>query len=59
MLRDELIGSIDYDITSIYFKDRHTIEHQWMALSNPDSVNFTEIAGILRCSISVLAEGDK
>jgi len=58
-LRDELIGSIDYDITSIYFKDRHTIEHQWMALSNPDSINFTEIAGILRCSFSVLAEGDK
>jgi hypothetical protein len=30
-----------------------------MALSNPDYVSFTVIADILRCSISVLAEGDK
>lgn len=59
MLRDELIGACDYDITTVYFKDKHTIEHQWVALSNPESTNFTDISGILRVSITVQAEGDE
>jgi hypothetical protein len=35
ILRDELIGSYSFDLTKIYFMDRHTIEHQWLALVNP------------------------
>lgn len=27
IMRDELIGLYDIDITKVYFKDRHTIEH--------------------------------
>jgi hypothetical protein len=58
-LRDELIGVCDFDITTVYFKPNHTIEHQWVALCNPESSNFTDLAGVLRISITVQAEGDE
>jgi len=58
-LKDEIIGCYDFDITTIYFKDKHTIEHQWIALSNPESSNFTDLSGVLRLSISIQAEGDE
>lgn len=59
MFRDELIGEYAFDITTIYFRENHTLEHQWIALSNPESSNFSSVQGILRVSITVQAEGDE
>jgi regulator of sigma D len=35
------------------------LEHQWIALSNPESSSFSSVQAILRVSISVQAEGDE
>jgi len=59
LFRDDLIGSYDFDITFVYFKDKHTIQHQWIALSNPESDDFSEITGYLKLSINVQGPGDE
>ena len=57
--KDELIGYYEFDIQTIYFSnDKHTLQHQWIALSNPSSSDFTEISGVLLVSIAIQAEGD-
>ena len=49
----------NFDIPEIYFNEKHAIFHQWVALSNPNSENFTDITGYLKLSISVIANGDE
>jgi len=58
VFKDEIIGCYEFDSTQIYFNEDHTIYHQWLAFYNPESVNMTEVSGLLRVSISVLSEGD-
>jgi hypothetical protein len=33
--------------------------HKWVALSNPESENFNEVAGYLKLSMSVSTVGDE
>lgn len=33
--------------------------HKWLALSNPASSNFNEVAGYLKISITIAATGDE
>ena len=58
-LRDELVGSYQFDMTFVYFKEKHVIHNQWIALINQESENFNEIAGYLKVSISVQGPGDE
>jgi hypothetical protein len=37
----------------------HTLEHRWIALSNPASKSYEEICGYLKVSIAVTTKGDK
>ena len=37
----------------------HSLLHKWLALSNPGSENYNEVAGYLKISISVSAAGDQ
>jgi hypothetical protein len=46
------------DVSYIYFQDKHAIQHQWLAFSNPDGKDFNEITCYLRVSISVICQGD-
>lgn len=59
LFRDELIGRYDFDITSVYFREKHCIQHQWIALFNPEGENFSDISGYLLVSISVQGPGDE
>lgn len=59
MFRDELIGLYEFDITSVYFKEKHTLQHQWIALFNPEGADFSQITGNLQISISVQGPGDE
>lgn len=43
----------------IYFMKDHALLHKWLALSNPNSENFNEVAGYLKLSISVSTSGDE
>lgn len=47
------------DLTHIYFQEKHTIFHQWLALSNPNNEDYTKVAGYLKISISVIGTGDE
>lgn len=58
LLKDTVIGLYEFDLSHIYFKDKHVMEHQWVALSNPAGENFNEISGYLKVSISVTGQGD-
>jgi len=58
-LKDEMVGMYEFDISSIYFRDKHCFEHQYVGLSNPDAENFSEIKGLLKMSISVMGPGDE
>jgi hypothetical protein len=57
--KDALIGAYEFDITYIYFMDKHSLMHKWLALSNPASTNFTEVAGYLKLSITIAGSGDE
>ncbi len=35
-LKDDLIGIYELELTQIYFGKDHCMEHQWLALSNPE-----------------------
>ena len=37
----------------------HSLMHRWLALSNPNSEVFNEVAGYLKISITVAATGDE
>ncbi len=56
--KDALIGSYEFDVAFIYFMKDHTLFHQWVALCNPASENFSEVFGYLKLSITVAAGGD-
>jgi len=57
--KDALIGAYEFDITFIYFMKQHALMHKWLALSNPNSENFSEVAGYLKVSITICASGDE
>ena len=59
MFRDEMIGTYEFDMTTVYFKPKHAIQHQWIALFNPESEDFSEITGNLKISIAVQGPGDE
>jgi hypothetical protein len=47
MFRDEMIGTYDFDVTTVYFKDKHALQHQYVALFNPDGEDFSQVTGYL------------
>ena len=55
---DALIGEFEIDLVSIYFSDKHALQHQWVALSNLKK-NFEEIKGFMKFSASCVGPGDE
>jgi hypothetical protein len=54
-----MIGSYSFDLAYIYMMKEHTMEHQWIAMSDPSSDNFSEVTAYMKLSISVAGEGDE
>jgi len=59
IFRDEMIGMYEFDMTTLYFKPKHALQHQWIALFNPEGEDFSEITGNLKISIAVQGPGDE
>ena len=59
IFRDEMIGMYEFDMTTVYFKEKHAMQHQWIALFNPEGEDFSEITGNLKISIAVQGPGDE
>ena len=57
--KDAVIGAYEFDIAFIYFMQKHSLLHRWIALSNPESPSFNEVTGYLKLSISVTTKGDE
>mgnify|MGYP002630424958 CR=1 FL=1 len=59
LFRDKVIGIFDIDIANIYsMNDKHVLEHQWVALNNPDSETPNEIKAYLKVSINIQGPND-
>lgn len=56
--RNELIGAMSFSLDTVYFSDKHTVEHSWFALANPESEQATKIFGMLKASITVQGPAD-
>ena len=71
ILRNEQIGSFEFDLSEIYYRKGHEIYHQWVALTNTeimfeqndeddDKMEINKgIEGYLRCSVVVLGPNDE
>ena len=54
-----MIGLYQFDLAYIYMMKKHTMAHQWIALSDPSSENFSEVNAYMKLSITVAAGGDE
>lgn len=57
--KESLMGCYEFDVAYVYFMQKHALLHKWVALSNPESQNFNEVAAYLKLSISVSTVGDE
>ena len=54
-----MIGVYEFDVTAVYYKEKHAIQHQWIALFNPEGEDFSQVTGYLQVSIAVQGPGDE
>lgn len=54
-----MIGLYQFDLAYIYMMKDHAMMHQWIALSDPSSEDFSEVNAYMKLSISVAAAGDE
>ena len=57
--KNSLIGQIELDLTYLYNLENHTMQHKWFAMINPDSEDFSSVAGYIKISGSVYGIDDK
>ena len=59
VFRDVTLGTFEMDLSQIYFmNDQHAIQHQWIALTNPESSDPNAIKGYLKMSVAIQGPGD-
>lgn len=59
IFKNTLIGLFEFDLSYIYFMKDHLLLHKWLAFSNPNSENYSEITGYLKVSVNVTCTGDE
>lgn len=57
--KNSVIGSYEFDLSFIYLMDNHVMLHKWLAFSNPETENYSEITGYCKVSINVTCTGDE
>ena len=53
-----MIGQVELDLTYIYNLENHTKEHNWMAMINPNSEDFSSVAAYIKISGSFYGVDD-
>ena len=56
--KDTPIGLMETDFSYIYFLKDHTMQHQWFALTNPDSEDYSSVAAYIKISVSIYGAND-
>ena len=57
--RDDLIGSFQFDVSSVYFQPHHELHDTWVGLTDPMDADDRGLQGYARVSVAVLGPGDK
>jgi hypothetical protein len=57
--KNSIIGLYEFDLSFIYFMKNHVMLHKWLAFSNPNSEDYSEVTGYLKLSINVTCTGDE
>lgn len=58
MLKDQAIGSFEFDVGFVYNSQDHAVLHKWVVLSSPSDENFFQPKGYIKLGISVTHEED-
>lgn len=53
MVKNALIGTYEFDFSYIYFMTDHSMQHAWVGISNPNSEDYSSIAGFVKISVSI------
>jgi len=53
------LGIYECDFSYVYNQKNHTIDNNWIALSNPEADDIAKVRGYLKISVSVLHETDQ
>ena len=56
--RNDLVGSYQFDLMGVYYKDSHEIYRSWVALIDPEDEDQSGTQGYLKISITILGPGD-
>ena len=62
LLKNQLIGAFQFDLTYVYLKEHHEVYHQWVGLMNEEAGHDEDdvgVQGYLQLSVVVLGPGDK
>lgn len=57
--RDSLVGLYVLDLTYIHKQKEHCLRHQWIALSNTKTSDYSRVRGYIKIGVSVLHESDE
>ena len=59
LFRDKMIASFEIDIPKAYgMSQDHAIHNRWLAMNDPNSVNYADIKGYVKCSVAIQGPGD-
>ncbi|CAN0111503.1 unnamed protein product [Ascophyllum nodosum] len=57
--KTDLIGTVSFDATYVYFHENHEIHRRWVALVNDQNPGEVSIQGYLHLSIAIVGPGDR
>jgi len=57
--KDALVGYYEFDLSSIYLREEHALQHKWAVMSNPESEEFGKVTAYLKLSITICGAGDE
>jgi hypothetical protein len=56
--KNAMIGCFEFDFTHIYFMERHTWEHAWLGLTNPETEDYSQVNAYIKLSGSIYGADD-
>jgi hypothetical protein len=59
LFKETMIGMFEFDMSYIYFMKGKLLSHQWLALSNPNSEDYSKVSAYMKVSIAVTCTGDE
>jgi len=58
-LANNMLGIYEFDMSIVYANPDHAMLHEWFALSNPKSEDYSEVTATIKASVAVAGPNDK